>query len=113
MPFSLAVLQIAGGVLYLLMGGDLLVRGAMALSRTTRISPMVIGLTVVSLGTSAPELVVTIQAALGGYPEIAIANVVGSNIANVLLVLALPALIYPLAGFRDPLRCLNGLGCAQ
>jgi cation:H+ antiporter len=96
MPFSLAALQIAGGLLYLLMGGDLLVRGAMALSRRTRISPMVIGLTVVSLGTSAPELVVTVQAALGGYPEIAVANVVGSNIANVLLVLALPALIYPL-----------------
>jgi len=57
---------------------------------------MVIGLTVVSLGTSAPELVVTVQAALGGYPEIAVANVVGSNIANVLLVLAIPALIYPL-----------------
>ena len=97
MPFSLAVLQITGGILYLLMGGDLLVRGAMALSRRTRFSPMVIGLTVVAFGTSAPELVVTLSAALGAYPEIAIANVVGSNIANVLLVMALPALIYPLA----------------
>ena len=97
MPFSLAVLQIGGGILYLLMGGDLLVRGAMALSRRTRFSPMVIGLTVVAFGTSAPELVVTLSAALGAYPEIAIANVVGSNIANVLLVMALPALIYPMA----------------
>ena len=97
MPISLAVLQIAGGILYLLMGGDLLVRGAMALSRRTRFSPMVIGLTVVAFGTSAPELVVTLSAALGSYPEIASANVVGSNIANVLLVMALPALIYPLA----------------
>jgi len=58
---------------------------------------MVVGLTVVALGTSAPELVVTLQAAIGGYPEIAIANVVGSNIANVLLVMSLPALIYPMA----------------
>jgi cation:H+ antiporter len=97
MPVSLAVLQIAGGILYLLMGGDLLVRGAMALSHRTRFSPMVIGLTVVALGTSAPELVVTLSAALGAYPEIAAANVVGSNIANVLLVMAVPALLFPLA----------------
>jgi cation:H+ antiporter len=94
---SLAVLQIAGGILYLRMGGDLLVRGAMALSHRTRFSPMVIGLTVVALGTSAPELVVTLSAALGAYPEIAAANVVGSNIANVLLVMALPALLSPQA----------------
>ncbi len=97
MPLTLAVLQIVGGVLYLLMGGDLLVRGAMALARTARISPIVVGLTVVALGTSAPELVVTLQAAIGGYPEIAIANVIGSNIANVLLVMSVPALIYPMA----------------
>ena len=62
MPLTLAGLQIIGGIVYLLMGGDLLVRGAMGLARTARISPMVVGLTVVALGTSAPELVVTLQA---------------------------------------------------
>jgi len=73
------------------------VRGAMALARTARISPMVVGLTVVALGTSAPELVVTLQAVIGGHPDIAIANVVGSNIANIFLVMSIPALIYPMA----------------
>jgi cation:H+ antiporter len=97
MPTTLIGLELLGGFVYLLMGGDLLIRGAMALARTARISPMVVGLTVVALGTSAPELVVSLQAALTGYPEIAIANVVGSNIANVFLVLGIPALIFPLA----------------
>jgi cation:H+ antiporter len=97
MSASLATLQIVGGIVYLLMGGDFLVRGAMGLARTARISPMVVGLTVVAFGTSAPELVVTLQAVIGGYPDIAIGNVVGSNIANVFLVMSIPALIYPLA----------------
>lgn len=97
MPASLAVLFVFGGSLYLVMGGDLLVRGATALSRRLGISPMVVGLTVVALGTSAPELVVSVRAAATGYPELAIANVVGSNIANVLLVLGVPALLSPLA----------------
>ncbi len=97
MPLSLAILQIIGGVIYLLIGGDLLVRGAVSLAHKARISPMVVGLTVVALGTSAPELVVTLQAALGGFPDVALANVVGSNIANVLLVTSIPAIIYPLA----------------
>ena len=97
MTYPVALIQIVGGVLYLLMGGDLLVRGAMALARRTRVSPMVIGLTIVALGTSAPELVVTLLAIMGGYPELAISNVVGSNIANVLVVMAIPAMIYPLS----------------
>jgi cation:H+ antiporter len=97
MQLTLAVIWLVGGGVWLLMGGEILVRGALALARRARISPMVVGLTVVALGTSAPELVVTIQAALTGHPELAIANVVGSNIANVLLVVRLPALIYPLA----------------
>lgn len=97
MPASLAVLFVFGGSIYLVMGGDLLVRGSTALSRKLGISPMVVGLTVVALGTSAPELVVSVRAAVTGYPELAIANVVGSNIANVLLVLGVPALFSPLA----------------
>ena len=97
MPTYLAVLYIFGGVVWLLMGGDVLVRGAIALSRRLGISPLIVGLTVVAFGTSAPELVVSLRAALTGYPELSIANIVGSNIANVMLVVALPAVIYPMA----------------
>lgn len=97
MPTSLAILYIFGGVIWLLMGGDVLIRGAIALSRKAGISPLVVGLTVVAFGTSAPELVVSLRAALTGYPDLAIANIVGSNIANVLLVIGLPAIIYPMS----------------
>ena len=97
MPTWLAVLQLFGGVVYLVMGADFLVRGAIALSRKVGVPAMVVGLTVVALGTSAPELVVSLRATLTGYPELAIGNVVGSNVANVLLVVALPALVYPMA----------------
>jgi len=97
MPTYLAVLYIFGGVVWLLMGGDVLIRGAIALSRRLGISPLIVGLTVVAFGTSAPELVVSLRAALLGYGDLAIANIVGSNIANVLLVVGLPAVIYPMA----------------
>jgi cation:H+ antiporter len=97
MPIWLAVLQLFGGIVYLLLGADLLVRGAIALSRRLGIPAMVVGLTVVAFGTSMPELVVSLRAALAGLPDLAIANVVGSNIANVLLVAALPAMVYPMA----------------
>ena len=89
-----AMIELFGGLTYLLMAGDLLVRGALALSRRARIPPMVVGLTVVAFGTSAPELFVSASAALQGLPNIAVGNVIGSNIANVLLVLGLPALIH-------------------
>jgi len=85
-----------GGLIYLLMGGDLLVRGAAALSRRARVPPIVVGLTVVAFGTSAPELVVSVQSVLVGHPGLALGNVVGSNIANVLLVVGVPAIIAPL-----------------
>lgn len=81
------------GVALLLVCGDALVRGAVALSIKLGIPTLVIGLTVVAFGTSAPELVVSLRAALSGSPGLAIGNVVGSNIANILLVLGLPALI--------------------
>lgn len=86
----------AAGLLGLFFGGELLVRGASAVARHFRLSPLVIGLTIVGFGTSAPEMLVSVQAALAGSPGIAIGNVVGSNIANILLILGISALIAPL-----------------
>jgi cation:H+ antiporter len=90
-----AALRLFGGVMYLAVGGDLLVRGALGISRRAAISPLIVGLTVVALGTSAPELVVSLHSAFSGFAGLSIGNVVGSNIANVLIVLGAPALIYP------------------
>ncbi|MEX0942711.1 MAG: calcium/sodium antiporter [Pseudomonadales bacterium] len=90
-------LKLFGGFVYLLMGGDLLVRGALGLARESNIPPVIVGMTVVAMGTSAPELMVSTFSALSGYPGIAIGNVVGSNIANVLLVIGVPVLIHPIA----------------
>ncbi len=87
-------LVLAGvGLVILLLAGDVLVRGAVALSLRLGIPVLIVSLTVVSFGTSAPELLISIQAALDGVPGIAVGNVVGSNIANVLMVLGVPALI--------------------
>ena len=101
--------QVIGGLIVLLLGGDILVRGAVSLSRRIGVSPLVVGLTVVAMGTSMPELVVVLDAAimdaaLDQAAEISIGNVVGSNIANVLLVLGLPALIRPVACDAKGLR---------
>lgn len=92
-PVILQFLLLCAGVVLLLIAGDLLVRGAASLARKWGIPPLIVGLTIVAFGTSAPELVVSIQAVLSGSGELAIGNVVGSNIANVLLVLGVPALI--------------------
>ena len=89
-------LWLAVGLAVLTAGAEVLVRGAVGLAAAARISPLVIGLTVVAFGTSAPELVVSLRAALTGQPEIAVGNVVGSNIFNVLVILGLSALIVPL-----------------
>lgn len=78
------------------MGGDLLVRGAVGLARRLDVPPVVVAATVVGFGTSLPELVVSIQATVEGYPDLILGNVVGSNIANVLLVGGASALVYPL-----------------
>ena len=88
-------LQTVMGLVILLLGGDFLVRGAVALAQRLNIPALVISLTVVAFGTSAPEFVVSIQSALGGTSDIALGNVIGSNIANVLLVLGIPSLLYP------------------
>lgn len=88
--------QILFGLVLLVVGGELLVRGAAALAAAFRITPLVIGLTVVAFGTSAPELGVSLQAALTGNADVAVGNVVGSNIVNILLVLGASAIITPL-----------------
>lgn len=93
----LDILLLIAGIAALLLGGDWLVRGAVALASRWGIPALVIGLTVVAFGTSAPEMVVSVVAALSGAPGIAVGNIVGSNIANTFLVLGLPALFAPLA----------------
>ena len=92
---------VAAGLSLLFVGGEALVRGAVALARHLDVSPLIIGLTIVAYGTSAPELLVTLEANLSGAPGIAIGNIVGSNIANILLIIGCSALIYPIA-------CSNG-----
>ncbi|MFO7668105.1 MAG: calcium/sodium antiporter [Bacteroidales bacterium] len=89
-------LLLFAGLLLLFIGGKYLVDSSVVIAHRLRIPTMIIGLTVVALGTSAPELLVSVQAAIKGYPEIAMGNVVGSNIANILLVLAVTALIFPI-----------------
>jgi cation:H+ antiporter len=84
------------GLVFLVLGGELLVRGASRLAGLAGISPLVIGLTVVAFGTSAPELAVSVQASFNGQTDIAVGNVVGSNIFNVLFILGISALITPL-----------------
>ena len=89
-------LMLALGLVTLVVGADAMVRGASRLAVTFGISPLVVGLTVVAFGTSAPELAVSVGATLGGNPDLAIGNVIGSNIANILLILGISALITPL-----------------
>jgi cation:H+ antiporter len=91
------VLLLAAGFVALVGGGELLVRGGSGLARSFGLSPLVVGLTVVAFATSAPEFAVTLDATLSGTPGIAVGNVVGSNVANVLLVLGVAALILPVS----------------
>lgn len=97
-------LTLGAGLVLLVLGGEFLVRGASRLAIVFGISPLVIGLTVVSFGTSAPELAVSIQAGLAGSPDLAMGNVVGSNIFNVLFILGICALILPLLVSRQLVR---------
>ncbi len=92
------------GLVLLVAGAELLVRGASRLAARLGISPLVIGLTVVAFGTSTPELAVTVQAGLAGQADIAVGNIVGSNIFNVLFILGLAALIVPLVVSRQLVR---------
>ena len=90
------VLMFALGLTVLVVGADVLVRGASRLAVSFGVSPLVVGLTVVAFGTSAPEMAVSVGSALAGSPDLALGNVVGSNICNVLLILGISALITPL-----------------
>lgn len=92
-----AVLFVVLGLVGLIIGGELLVRGAVSAAKAYGISPMVIGLTLVGFGTSSPELVTSLQAALSGSSGIAIGNIVGSNIGNILLILGIAAMLAPIA----------------
>ncbi len=92
----LLIASIVAGLVALVIGGELLVRGASLMAAAMRISPLIIGLTVVAFGTSAPELGVSLQAALSGTADVALGNVVGSNILNVLFILGAAALVAPL-----------------
>lgn len=101
MPTSVAIVA---GLVLLAVGGEALVRGASRIAVAVGISPLVVGLTVVAYGTSMPELIVSGYAVLQGQPDIAVANVVGSNIFNVLFILGLCALIAPLTIHRQVFR---------
>lgn len=90
------ILMFIGGLVLLVLGGDWLVRGASSLAMSIGITPLVVGLTVVAFGTSAPELAVSVQASIGGQPDLAIGNIIGSNISNILLILGLSAVVAPL-----------------
>lgn len=101
-----AIVLVAGGIAALVYGADLLVRAAVSLARTAGLSESVIGLTIVSVGTSLPELVATVAAAARGRPAVAFGNVVGSNIFNILGILGVTAVVAPIAtpadiGLRD------------
>ena len=98
------VLLFVLGLALLIAGSELLVRGASRLAAALGVSPLVVGLTVVALGTSAPELAVSVQSALSGQADLAVGNVVGSNILNVLLILGAAALIAPLVVAQQLVR---------
>lgn len=100
----LNIALIVAGLVVLVAGGEALVRGASCLAHRAGISPLVVGLTVVSIATSAPELAVTIGSVFSGEPDLAVGNVVGSNIANLLLVVGIGALIAPLVVQRQLVR---------
>ena len=90
-------LPLIGGLVLLIVGGEFLVRGSVNVATHMGVSPLVIGLTLVGFGTSAPELVTSVQAVLAGVPGIAYGNIVGSNIANILLIGGIAALLFPIA----------------
>lgn len=98
------ILWFVVGLVALVAGAEFMVRGASRIAEALGISPLLIGLTIVSLGTSAPEIAVSVQSSLSGSVDLAIGNVVGSNIMNVLLILGVSALIIPLDVHRQLIR---------
>ncbi|MGB5326008.1 MAG: calcium/sodium antiporter, partial [Pseudomonadales bacterium] len=95
LPLIKAFTWLCGGLMILLLSADLLVDAATSLAQFFGVSPMIIGLTVVAVGTSLPELAASIASAVKGHHEMAVGNIIGSNILNILLVMAMPALIMP------------------
>jgi cation:H+ antiporter len=93
----IAATLLIAGFLFLLGGGEALVRGAVAIGKRLDLPPLLIGMVIVGFGTSAPELVVSVDATLKGSPGLAVGNVIGSNISNVLLILATAAIVRPIA----------------
>ena len=100
----LTFISFLAGFVLLIAGAETLVRGASRLAVAAGISPLVVGLTVVAYGTSAPELAVSVQSSFAGQPDIAIGNVVGSNIANILLILGISAAVTPLVVAQQLIR---------
>ncbi|MGQ5702204.1 calcium/sodium antiporter [Sandaracinobacteroides sp. A072] len=90
---------VAAGLVLLFIGGESLVRGSVNIAERLGISKLIIGLVIIGFGTSMPELLVSLNAALNGAPEIALGNVVGSNIANTLLIIGIAAVIVPISGW--------------
>ena len=103
------ILFIIAGLVLLFVGGEAALRGAISLAKKLCVSPAIIGLTVIGFGTSAPELVVTLQAALNDQPDLAIGNVVGSNISNILLILGVGGMITPLVCCPKAIRRDGGM----
>lgn len=97
-------IYVLAGLIGLFFGGEALVRGSVGIARRMAIPPLLIGLTVVGFGTSTPELLVSVDAALRGVPDIAIGNIVGSNIANMLLIVGLTSLVWPIVVSGATLR---------
>src|SRR5688572_24550607 len=93
---TLAVLSILGGLVMLALGAEGLVRGSSSIALRMGVTPLVVGLTIVAFGTGSPEMIVSLQAALAGSSDLALGNIVGSNIANIALILGLAALARPL-----------------
>jgi len=100
----LDVLLVIGGLVLLIGGGEALVRGASSIATRLGISPLIVGLIVVSAATSAPELAVTVGSVISGEPGLAVGNVIGSNIVNILLILGLSAIVSPLLIKRQLVR---------
>jgi cation:H+ antiporter len=110
MPDLTLIAALFGGLVIMAFAGDFLVNGAVALGRRLGVSPLVAGIFIVGFGTSAPEMIVSLDAAIAGRAGLAIGNIVGSNIANVFLVLGIPALIYPfVAGGSGQGRALGAM----
>lgn len=107
MSLAVALLFVVGGLALLAAGGELLVRGAITVSRRLRVAPAVIGLTIVAFATSLPELAVSLLAALRGSPDVAVGNVVGSNMFNVAAILGLSAMLFSPLYFRSPMLRLD------